>query len=235
MDRLELGQRSLDAARRVPAARPGGRPSGRPTIPAGPAASARIRTHRRAADAGSTSRAISSNARVKQGVPRQDGRGLVKRLVTGRPAPPQVVVVHRRQVIVDQRIRVNQLQSTGRAHRRLRDRRRTPRRPSGRAPAAAACHPPARCNASPRPAAPAWPLPARLDLRQEPVQCLVHLTPRLVQVFAQRNIDQMIWEQLVMGQFVTSRQHTKAEAPRAGLGTPLRASIPSRTRCIGYC
>jgi hypothetical protein len=44
-----------------------------------------------------------------QGVPRQDRGGLVEGLVAGGPAAPQVVVVHGRQVVVDQRIGVDQL------------------------------------------------------------------------------------------------------------------------------
>jgi hypothetical protein len=35
------------------------------------------------------------------------GRGDVERLVNGRPATPQVIVVHARQVVVDERIRVH--------------------------------------------------------------------------------------------------------------------------------
>ena len=43
----------------------------------------------------------------EQPVARQDGGGLVERLMSGRSAAPQVVVVHRRQVVVRQRIAVH--------------------------------------------------------------------------------------------------------------------------------
>ena len=46
----------------------------------------------------------------QQAVAGQDRGRLVERLVGGRPAPPQVVVVHRRQVVVHQRIAVHALQ-----------------------------------------------------------------------------------------------------------------------------
>ena len=41
----------------------------------------------------------------------QDGRRLVKRPVAGRPAPSQIVVIHRRQIVVNQRISMNHLQA----------------------------------------------------------------------------------------------------------------------------
>ena len=55
----------------------------------------------------------------QEAVPGQDRRGLVERPVAGRSAAPQVVVVHRRQVVVDQRIGVHHLQRTSRRQRRL--------------------------------------------------------------------------------------------------------------------
>ena len=54
----------------------------------------------------------------EQSITRQNGRGFVKGLVTRRPPAPQVVVVHGRQVIMDQGISVNQFKSTGGTHRR---------------------------------------------------------------------------------------------------------------------
>ena len=44
----------------------------------------------------------------------QDRRRFVERLVAGRPAAAQVVVVHGRQVVVHQRVAVNQLDGAGR-------------------------------------------------------------------------------------------------------------------------
>ena len=159
VDRLERA-----SARAVASApRPGGRPSGRRPSPTGPAASARTRTQPSAASAGRTCARHHLEGQRQQAVAGQDRRRLVERLVAGRPAPPQVVVVHRRQVVVDQRIGVHHLQRAGRRQRRLRRRPRTPRPPSGRAPAGAACRPPARCNASPPPAAPGTPPPGPLS------------------------------------------------------------------------
>jgi hypothetical protein len=43
-----------------------------------------------------------------QGVPGQNGRRLVELLVAGRPAAPQIIVVHGRQVVVDQGICMHQ-------------------------------------------------------------------------------------------------------------------------------
>ncbi len=48
-----------------------------------------------------------------QGVTDQDGRGLVIGLVAGGATAAQFVVVHRRQVVVHQRIGVDQLDGTG--------------------------------------------------------------------------------------------------------------------------
>ena len=49
----------------------------------------------------------------------QDRRAFVERLVAGRPAAAQVVVVHRRQVVVDQAVGVDQLDRGGRRVERL--------------------------------------------------------------------------------------------------------------------
>ena len=128
-----------------------------PTIPPAPAASARPHAHGSRRRAGSDCCATTSKASVKQPVAGQDRRRLVERLVAGRPAAPQVVVVHRRQVVVDQRIGVHHLQRTGRRQRRLRlaparlGRHQAEHRPEPLPP------PPARCTASPTPAAPGNP------------------------------------------------------------------------------
>ena len=52
-----------------------------------------------------------------QGVADQDGRGLVPLLVDGGLAAAQVVIVHRRQVVVDQRIAVDELHRRRHPHR----------------------------------------------------------------------------------------------------------------------
>jgi len=48
-----------------------------------------------------------------QGIPREDGRCLTKGAVAARFATSQVIIVHGRQVIMYQRIGVNQLNGTG--------------------------------------------------------------------------------------------------------------------------
>ena len=132
-----------------------------PTIPAGPAASARARTQPAAASAGRTCRAMTSKASVSRPSPARIAVASSNALwQVGRPRRRSSSSIAG-QVVVDQRIRVDHLQRTGRRQRRGGVRRRRPRPPSGRAPAGAACRPPARCSASPRPAAPGRPPPDR--------------------------------------------------------------------------
>ena len=47
-----------------------------------------------------------------QGVACKDGSGFIKSTMTGRPASPQVVIVHGRKVIVYQRVSVDQFDCT---------------------------------------------------------------------------------------------------------------------------
>ncbi len=49
----------------------------------------------------------------QQAVAREDGSRLVERAMTGRSAASQIVVIHRRKIVVDQGIRVNHLQRAG--------------------------------------------------------------------------------------------------------------------------
>ncbi len=51
--------------------------------------------------------------RGEQAVPGQDGGGFVKLLVAGGLAPAQIIVVHGRQVVMDQGIGVDHLQGAG--------------------------------------------------------------------------------------------------------------------------
>ena len=71
----------------------------------------------------------------------------------GRPAAPQVVVVHRRQIVVDQRIAVHAFDRDAGAQRRRRRRRRARARSRSSGTAAAACRRRARHSASPPSAA----------------------------------------------------------------------------------
>ncbi len=49
----------------------------------------------------------------QQGVPCQDGRSLVKSDMTGRLSPPEIIVVHGGQIVMDQRVGMNHFQGTG--------------------------------------------------------------------------------------------------------------------------
>jgi hypothetical protein len=49
----------------------------------------------------------------QQRVPRQDRDPLAEDLMAGRLSAPEIIVIHRRQVIVDERIGVNALDRTG--------------------------------------------------------------------------------------------------------------------------
>jgi hypothetical protein len=44
-----------------------------------------------------------------QGIARQYGRAFIESLVAGRAAAAQIIVIHRRQIVVDQAVGVNQL------------------------------------------------------------------------------------------------------------------------------
>ena len=95
----------------------------------------------------------------QQRVAGEDRHAFAEDDVGRRPAPPQRVVVHRRQIVVHERIGVDHLE---RARRRHRERERRVRRPGrwrcgdrfggrrARAAAAAACRRRAGCSASPR-------------------------------------------------------------------------------------
>ena len=69
--------------------------------------------------------ATRRKASVSSAVAGQDGHGLAEHLVAGGAAAAVVVVVHRGQVVVDQRVGVDQLERAGGGHAR---------RPSGRPP-----------------------------------------------------------------------------------------------------
>ncbi len=110
----------------------------------------------------------------QQTVTGQDGRRLVKRPVAGRPATPQVVVVHRRQIVVDQRIGVNHLQRTSRRQRRLSFAAARFGRHQAQDRTQPLATPQHSCNASPSPAAPDTPPPsARVNLGQVAAQGLL--------------------------------------------------------------
>ena len=119
-------------------------------------------------------------------IPGQDRRRLVKRPVAGRPATPQVVVVHRRQIVVNQRIRVHHLQRTAAGNAASPVAATRLGRHQAQERAAAACHPPAHCNASPSPAAPDTRHPGPANFRQVAAQGLLDAVQRLAQIVAQR-------------------------------------------------
>ena len=55
----------------------------------------------------------------QQGVAGEDGQRLAEDLMAGGPPATQIVVVHRRQIVVHERIGVNHLDGAGRRHGRL--------------------------------------------------------------------------------------------------------------------
>ena len=54
-------------------------------------------------------------------VARENRRRLVERLMCRRPAAPQIVIVHRRQVVMRERIAMNHFKRAGGAQRRFAD------------------------------------------------------------------------------------------------------------------
>jgi len=55
----------------------------------------------------------------QQGIAGKNGRGLVKGLVRRRPPPAQVVIVHGREIVMDERIAVDAFQRRARPQRLL--------------------------------------------------------------------------------------------------------------------
>ena len=129
-----------------------------PTIPFTPvaaASSAAALSTRSGAERWSVSR--WRNASAYSPSPGEDRHVLAELHVAGRLPAAQLVVVHRRQVVVDQRVGVDQLdRARQRQHLALLAAR--PRAPSpARAPAGCACRRPAASSASPPPAPPSAP------------------------------------------------------------------------------
>ena len=93
-------------------------------MPAGPAASATMRTTRslrrdeRRIVAGRLAREQRERLGL-QPVAGEDGDAVAVDDVQRRPSAPQRVVVHRRQIVVDQRVGVNQLDGAGRGQREI--------------------------------------------------------------------------------------------------------------------
>ena len=128
-----------------------------PAMPAPPAARA-SRPHRRACSAGATLPSIGRQDLERErlhGVAGEHRLGDAEADVHRRLAAAEDVVVHARQVVVDQRIGVDQLDRARRAQRRRRGRRGPHRRRRARAAAAGACRRRARRSASPRRGRPA--------------------------------------------------------------------------------
>ena len=77
----------------------------------------------------------------EQRVAGEERDALAERDVRARPAAALVVVVERRQVVVDERERVHELERRGGRQRRLGLGARAPRRSRGRSRAGSACRP----------------------------------------------------------------------------------------------
>ena len=122
-------------------------------MPAGPAARASHARILTCACGSSRERAVGGKHLERERLQRiagEDRGRLVELPMRRRAAAPQVVVVHRRQVVVHERVGVDQLDGRGeRIERRLRRRRRA-RRSHRRATAARACRRRARNSASRR-------------------------------------------------------------------------------------
>ena len=164
--RVHRAQASLRSSGVAPGAtRPRRSSTWPPTMPAAPGSFGDDADHAElfagrappdAVGAAAGSRASSANASVSSASPGEDGHRFAMDDVRGRASAPHGVVVHRREVVVDQRVGVDQLDRARRRHRepagilrREAERgRRTllPRR--GRASAAGVCRRRAGCSAS---------------------------------------------------------------------------------------
>ncbi len=82
-----------------------------PTVPAALASSSTSRTRRRAS---ASQFGEHLEGERQQRIARQYRHGVAEDFVTGGPAAPQVVVVERRQVVMNQRIGVHQFKRAGR-------------------------------------------------------------------------------------------------------------------------
>ena len=111
--RLHSSPFRLPPSPSAPCRPPARRPCCRPRRPR-PARTTRGRHRRRLDLAGQ-----HLERQRQQGIAGQNRRGLVERLVAGGPATPQIVVVHGRQIVVDQRIGVDHLDGAGGRHGRL--------------------------------------------------------------------------------------------------------------------
>ena len=97
-------------------------PPMRPEVPAASPRMAAARSRRRSVVPGRVAEAIGHEhveGAGEQRIAGQDGDGLAEDLVRGRLAAPQVVVVHGRQVVVDEAVGVDHLHRAGQRHQRL--------------------------------------------------------------------------------------------------------------------
>ena len=122
-----------------------------PTMPQAPAASAKAAQHA-AATAGAEPRGPTPRRPASTGRRPPESPWLRRTPCDTWAGRAQVVVVHRRQIVVDQRIGMDHFDRAGGGHGRF-DRRRTPLPPAAPASDAAACRGPAGYIASPHGAA----------------------------------------------------------------------------------
>ena len=114
-------------------------------------ASSRSMSMRRAAPTVSRSHdAMCANASACSASPRENGRRFVELAVTRRTPAAQVVVVHRREIVVNERVRVDQPRPQRRRRRARRAACRTRVRSRRRARGECVCPARARRSASPR-------------------------------------------------------------------------------------
>ena len=120
-----------------------------PTMPSTPVAAASSRSAASTRSGGAGLLAEEPHRLGEEPVAGEDRDVLAELDVRGRPAAAQVVVVHRRQVVVDQRVGVDQLDRAGRPGGSAPGRRRGRGRWRGRAPGGPACRRRAASSASP--------------------------------------------------------------------------------------
>ncbi len=85
-----------------------------PGVPAAVASSSTMRALRLSSACSTDAQNLEGQG--QQGVSGQNGHGFAEDFVAGGPAPAQVVVVQRGQVVMDQRVSVDQFQRAGGRH-----------------------------------------------------------------------------------------------------------------------
>ena len=118
------------------------RPPARQRAPSRPAARPKIAQHRAARSAGLMSLRQNLKCPRQQRIADQNRRRLAKNLMARRPTAPQIVIIHRRQIVMHQRISMHHFNRTRRRQQPRSPCRRTPQPPTAPAAAEVACREP---------------------------------------------------------------------------------------------